>query len=286
MNSDLKIPTISPELVKDYERDARSLINYQGSDNVEAVDPIDILRAHYVVVDFCLSERIGEGIGGVGPRSFDLLVSAVDRQSVSLGQQFKWPTNHEKIATLVYGIVKNHPFHDANKRTALLVLLYAFYYFGMYVVADKSDLEDIIVYLADDKLHLIDSFAEYEDLDDGPIHFLAEYFRKNTRPIDKRTYFITYRELDRRLHNYGFSIANPDRNYADIVRISDSQRVCKIGFPGWSRQMSRNDMRKVLEACNLTHEQGIDAQVFFFDADPVFAFASDYRSQLASLAYR
>lgn len=282
----LRVPAISTELSYDYVRDARSLIEYEYLISADTIEPIDVLRSHYVVIDFCLSEGIGEGVGGVGPRSCDLLVSAVDRQGVSLGGSFKWNTPYEKISTLVYGIVKNHPFHDANKRTTLLTLVYAFYKLGFYVQCDKGELEDIIVYLADDKLHLLDDYNIYENEKDGPVKFLAEYLRRNTRHIDKKQYIITYRELDRRLHQYGFSISNPDRNYADIITTETGNRSCKIGFPGWSRQVSKGDMRKILDICNLTPDQGIDSKVFFFDADPVFAFASEYRSQIASLAYR
>ncbi|ACB24740.1 death-on-curing family protein [Methylobacterium radiotolerans JCM 2831] len=287
MNSALyKTPAISPSLIDSYERDAKVLASYESPDVGELVEPMDVLRSHYVVVDFCLSEGIGEGVGGIGPRSFDLLISAVDRQFVSFGSQLKWSTPHEKISTLVYGLVKNHPFHDTNKRTALIVLLYAFYKFNTYVVAEKSEVEDALVYLAEDSLHLLDGYEDFENQEDAPIRFFAEYLRKNTRHIDKKQYLITYRELDRRLRSHGFAVVDPDRNYADIIDLKSGNRICKIGFPGWSRQMGKGDIRKVLDACELTPENGVDAQVFFFDADPVFAFASEYRAQISSLAYR
>jgi hypothetical protein len=78
----------------------------------------DVLKAHFLIADFFFAE--GEGIGGVGPRDLDLLHSALYRQHVTLGGTAKWDTKFDVCATLLYGLIKDHPFHDANKRTAFL----------------------------------------------------------------------------------------------------------------------------------------------------------------------
>lgn len=281
------IPALSPDLIERYKRDAAELERYESDVSSDAaVVPLDVLRAHYVVVDFCLSEDVAEPVGGIGPKDVKLLLSAIDRQNVEFSGKAKWENSFEKIATLVFGLVKNHPFYDANKRTALLSLVYAFYLNGRYITADKNELEDMLVYLADNSLHLIDGYDEFQGSDDKDIRFMAEYFRKNSRDIDNRVYTITYRELDRKLGSFGYSLGDPDRNYIDIIRRSDGRRVLKAGFPGWSRQVARGDMRRILDACDLTSNEGIDAQVFFHDEDPVFAFASEYRAQIKSLASR
>src|SRR5690349_4043586 len=82
----------------------------------------DVIRAHFLIIDFFLEKDYG--VGGVGPRSLDLLHSAIYRQFISYGGREKWPGDLDKCATLLFGLVKDHPFHDANKRTALLVALY------------------------------------------------------------------------------------------------------------------------------------------------------------------
>jgi death-on-curing family protein len=201
----LRPPALSPELLEQYERDARAVLKFPSHGEPQGfVDAIDVLRSHYVVVDFCISERIGEGVGGIGPRNYDLLLSAVDRQFVSFGETAKWTTIFERTATLVFGLIKNHPFHDANKRTALLSLVYSLYINGRYITADKNELEDLLVYIADDSLHLIDGFEKFEGHEDSEVHFVSEYFRRHSREVDKRTYIITYRELDRRLRHHGY----------------------------------------------------------------------------------
>lgn len=83
----------------------------------------DVLRAHYLICDFFTEE--GSGLFQPGPRDLGLLESAVGRQQATFFGVTKWQTEFQKIASLFYGLVKDHPFHDANKRTAFLVALYA-----------------------------------------------------------------------------------------------------------------------------------------------------------------
>jgi death-on-curing protein len=166
------------------------------------------------------------------------------------------------------------------------VLVKACFDDGKYLSSEKSDTEDMLVYLASDSLHLLEGFEDVQDSEDAEIEFVAEFIRRNTRKIDKRTYFITYRELEKKLNSFGFIMKNPDNNYIDIVSAVDGRRILRTGFPGWSRQVAKGDMRKILNECNLDVGHGIDAEVFFHNEDPIYFFASDYRAQIASLAFR
>ena len=84
----------------------------------------DVLAVHFLIVDMFYKQR--EGLGGIGPKDIGLLSSAVNRQHASFGGKDKWTTIEDKIATLLYGVVIDHPFHDANKRTGFLAALYFF----------------------------------------------------------------------------------------------------------------------------------------------------------------
>lgn len=286
ITENLRTPALSQDFIALYEKDARELLKFPTTDTEGAIGALDVLRAHYVVVDFCLGENIGEGVGGIGPKSPILLMSAIDRQFAQFSGQLKWRDVHEQLATLVFGLVKNHPFHDANKRTALITLVYGFYLNSQYLEADKNEVEDLLVYIAAGSLHLLDDYERFEDMADPEVSFVADYLRRKTRKMDKRTYIITYRELDRKLKHHGFGLEHPFRNYIDVIENSSGRMVVRVGFPGWSRQLAKGDMRKVLDACELTAEKGIDAEVFFHDRDPIYFLTSDYRSQIFSLAYR
>src|SRR5690606_16909950 len=62
-----------------------------------------VLRAHFLIVAYFYGK--GTGLGGIGPKSVDLLHSALYRPVVSLGGVEKWKTHYEKAATLIYGII-------------------------------------------------------------------------------------------------------------------------------------------------------------------------------------
>lgn len=278
---------VNDRIWDEFDRDKRKIEGFTfEEDSSRFVSPIEVLKAHYAVIEFASTEGESNGVGGVGPRSFELLLSAVDRQSVSLGEKYKWESLYERISTLVFGIVKNHPFFDANKRTAMLTAVYALYEKGYYIEVEKNELEDIIVYIADSALHNFEGFEGKSDDEDDVVRFFSKYIERNVRKIDVRMYTITYRELRTKLRGYGYELKNPYKNHIDIERISDSKRVAHIGFPGWTRQVAKGDIKKIRETLNLTEENGVDSEVFFRDTEPVFAFVGQYRSQLLSLAQR
>ncbi|MGI8884046.1 MAG: type II toxin-antitoxin system death-on-curing family toxin [Pyrinomonadaceae bacterium] len=65
--------------------------------------------------------QIAEHGGGDGVRDEGLLLSALARPQNLLAYSEEIPDVARLAAALAYGIVKNHPFIDGNKRTALVV---------------------------------------------------------------------------------------------------------------------------------------------------------------------
>lgn len=73
-----------------------------------------------------VQERIVERTGGrTGVRDLPLLLSALARPRATFGGRDLYGTIEEKAAALVHSLIRNPPFVDGNKRTAL-TLLYAF----------------------------------------------------------------------------------------------------------------------------------------------------------------
>jgi Fic/DOC family len=83
---------------------------------------LDVLRAHFLIADFFITEQ--RELGGVGPKDIRLLESALYRPWTEFGGVAKWQEPLQKVATTLFGLIKDHPFHDANKRTALLSTLF------------------------------------------------------------------------------------------------------------------------------------------------------------------
>ena len=71
-----------------------------------------------------LHREIIEATGGIGGLINDsLLDAALSVPLQTFGSKELYPTTIDKIARTTYGIIKNHPFADGNKRTATFVML-------------------------------------------------------------------------------------------------------------------------------------------------------------------
>ena len=71
-----------------------------------------------------LHEMLLKETGGIpGLRDVSLLESAINSPFQTFDKVSLSPTLERKAARLGYGIVKNHPFLDGNKRTGLLAML-------------------------------------------------------------------------------------------------------------------------------------------------------------------
>ncbi len=258
----------------------------------------DVLRAHFLIADYFYGQ--GFGIGGIGPRDPNLLHSAVYRQFTGFDGTDKWETSFERCATLLFGLIKDHPFHDANKRTALLVLLYFLYLINRTPTIGQKELEDFIVEIAEDRLRQYRRLQSLQSRTDDPeIYFIADYLRRHSRMLDKRYYTITYAELDSRLRGFGYCLSNPHKNLIDICRIEKSRgflgfgkettrfvTVAQIGFPSWKRQVGKGAIATVRRKTGLTPEKGVDSESFYRGTDPLYSLIAEYAGPLERLAHR
>jgi len=282
----------------EYQRWAGQVDSDDRYDTRDTVGLLDVLRAHFLIADYFLGRE--SGLGGIGPRDLHLLHSAVYRQFVAYGGRSKWRTNYEKAATLVFGLVTDHPFHDANKRTGLLTYLYALHKMNRYPTNGQNDLEDFMVEIAERSLT---KYRRMQDLakreDDADVLFIADYLKRNSRERDSRYYTITYNELDRRLRDFGHCLHNPHKNFIDICRIEYRREyglfgkkveklitVAQIGFPSWKSQVGKGAISTVRRETRLTPEHGVDSAMFYRGADPLNTLIAQYEGPLQRLAFR
>lgn len=255
----------------------------------------DVLKAHYLISDYFIHE--GEEVV-YGLKDANTLGSALGRQVTGYGEYQKWKKPEEICATLFFGLVKNHAFHDANKRTALLTLLYQLYRFGRTIQVRQIEFENLAVNVAMSNYKNYKKFEKFKNKEDGEILFLADFIRSATRNIDKRFYPVTYQQLNTLLKRYDCYIEDATGNYADIMKIKQEKtllglgtkqrhvRMIQIGFPGWKRQVNPKALKEVLKACQLTDEHGIDSHSFFHDGEPLNALIDIYRGPLKRLKDR
>ncbi len=68
---------------------------------------------------FLHSRLIAETSGGHGVRDLGMLLSALGRPQATFGGKDLYPDLFSKTAALMDSLVRNHPFVDGNKRTAI-----------------------------------------------------------------------------------------------------------------------------------------------------------------------
>ncbi len=289
---------VNPDVKTEYSRWIKECAKERDLLNECTICITDVLDAHFSIVDYFYDERDGEkAVGGVGPRDLNLLSSAIARQLTSFGGDYKWKNDYEKLSTLFFGLIMNHPFHDCNKRTAMLSVLYYLIKMNRTPKIKHKDLEKIAIRVAEHKLEKYRRFRPFKDRNDGVIYFIAEFFRKNTRVIDKRYYVITYHQLNSRLSQFNHKIDNPHKNYIDVIRIERKRKflglgesytkeikVGTIGFPGWTKEVPIKEMKAIRNFTGLTPKQGFDSEVFYRGAEPLKSMINEYSGMLKRLS--
>jgi death-on-curing family protein len=253
----------------------------------------EVLEAHFLLAEFFTAN--GEGLGGLGPKDLHLLHSALSRQFVQYGGKPKWSNRIDVCATLMFGLIKNHPFHDANKRTAFLTSILHLQKIGRTPIISDKEYEDFTVAIADNSLNNYDFFSRFtEPSPDKEIMAIAHFLKRSTRNIELKTKLITYNDLDGILRGRGLGLANPNGNRIDLMRYVDidgenfanPKRIAHVGFHGWSREVSEKDIKIVRDASELDARHGYDSQAFFNGVVDPLTLIRKYREPLGRLAFR
>lgn len=103
------------------------------------------------------NQLIDESGGEYGIRDEGLLESALNAPFQSFDNRDLYITVQAKAARLGYGIIKNHPFIDGNKRSGTHIMLLFLYFNNIELDYSQEELSDFILKIASGK-------AEYEDL--------------------------------------------------------------------------------------------------------------------------
>ncbi len=100
-----------------------------------------------------MHERLIETTGGsIGIRDEGLLDSALSNPFQSFAGEELYPSVQAKAARLCYGLVKNHPMVDGNKRIGTHVMLVFLMLNGYELTYTQQELSDTILALASGKL--------------------------------------------------------------------------------------------------------------------------------------
>lgn len=90
------------------------------------------------------------GIAGV--RDLGLLQSAIGNVEATFGGEYLHQSVFEMAAAYLYGICRNHPFLDGNKRTALASALAFLRFNGWKLRAPEDVLYDLVIGVAEGRI--------------------------------------------------------------------------------------------------------------------------------------
>ncbi|MEI5996286.1 type II toxin-antitoxin system death-on-curing family toxin [Paraburkholderia bengalensis] len=270
--------------------------NTRVSDTIRFIDYSDVISIHeQLAADMANTE---DAISPVGVKSDGLLHSAVGRQHAGFSGSLKYSSIESNAATLAYGICCNHPFHNGNKRTALVSML---------CHLDKNDRTFDTKVTQDDLYNLMRDIAAHrfatdrggvKDKSDEEIEKISTWLRKRVRRVERNERLLTFRELRTILQRYGFLLENLDGNKIDVIAVEQvtdgfwffktikesKRRVIRIGWPRDGAVVARQLLKDIREACQLTEENGIDSRMFYASERPVDYFIHSYRGVLRRLA--
>jgi death-on-curing protein len=253
----------------------------------------EALRAHFLLAEYFAAT--GEGLGGIGPKNLDLLHSALFRQVSEFGGHPRWSERLEVCASLMYGLIRNHPFHDANKRTAFLTALLHLQKVGRMPTVEGQAFEDFTVAIADRNLDAYPYFQRTSGSDDErDIATIAHFLRRNSREINLQHKLINYKRLTAILTPHGLALASPLHNRIDLVRVRTPEgkdlvkpvRLTRIGFRSWTTEVSAKDMHIIRAAAHLEAGDGYDSEAFFNGVQSPLQLIRKYKEPLERLAYR
>jgi death-on-curing family protein len=273
--------------------------------SVESLTLDEVRQIHDILVqDFADS---GDPIFPPGVKHQNLLESAVARQHTEFGGVAKYTSPIDLAATLTFGLCSNHPFHNGNKRTALVAMLVHLDKNNLTLAGcPQDDLFKMIIALADHRIGEVaprrvvkEAFKKRADFEVSALSaWIAERAKKPRRGERQ----ITYRELRRILRGFGFELDVPASgrgNQRDVVRIESAKsvlpwrgpkevrkRIGSIGYHDEGTFVLLNDMKKIRELCRLREDDGCDSDAFYGSAAIIDAFVNRYRNILRRLARR
>ena len=262
----------------------------------------DVMFIHErLCVDFAETE---DPINPPGVRSESLLESAVNRQHSGYGELLKYHDPVLNAATLLYGICNDHPFHNGNKRTALVAALAHFDRNHLMLGATKqNDLFRLMLAVASHsivetqvKIGRDTTKVPKRGSPDEEVDAITAWFRPRVETITRGETPITYRELRQILMNFGFTLV-PLKNRKVAVNDLETKRtlfgkkrrkkrLLVINWPGDGRTVPIGQMKFVRQALQLCEEDGVPSDAFYEKGVRIDRFINEYRIVLRKLASR
>ena len=259
---------------------------------IQFLNVTELREIHFALVDDFAKHS--DPIHPAGVRSDDLLASAVFRPRTSLGNIAKYPTVEMAGAALLHAVVQDHPFHNGNKRTALVALLSFLEKNRFLLTCQGEDLFRIVLLTAQ---HGLSNTRKYSDLSDSEVLEISDWIYDNSRQTETRDRPLQWRRLRRILAHHGCRMWTATvGNRLNIMRTKEEPGIfgkkrkktlqTQVYYGDEGRDADQNTIQKIRRDLHLDEENGgLDSSAFYQSAPySPDDFIVKYRKTLKRLA--
>ena len=207
-----------------------------------------------------------------------ILEAAIARPHTAAGGRLKYPTVEMAAAALMHAMVQDHPFHDGNKRTAIVSFLVFLDQNNFVFNGEEHDLFETVLKIAN---HQMTDEENSSLRDDKEMHAISLWIRRNSRKLSKRAENMQWRDLRSTLIAHGCTI---DRRQGNRIMIQRGNLISHTGARNDGHEISGESISKIRKDLKLSEEDGIDSEVFYYGAPRISGFINKYRKTLDDLA--
>jgi len=251
----------------------------------------EVLKIHEALVnDF---SETHDPIIPAGCRSKSLLASALFRPHTSNGGELKYPTIEMSAAALLHSLIHDHPFHNGNKRTALVSMLVFLDENDFLLTCNEDELFKFVLQVA---MHRLGNVGIKWSSDNETL-VIASWLTRNSRPMEKGNRQIVFRKLRHVLTEFGcfveltgkggsrINIYRTQKKTGFFGQAREKKLHTQIAYAGEGREVRRDAVNKIRTDLCLDEQNGIDAKAFYDSAKAsVDDFIVKYSKTLQRLA--
>lgn len=220
----------------------------------------NVLSIHGELVSLFAEED--DPISPPGLKDENLLRSACDRPNTALGITEKYSTTASKCAALFHSLTKNHPFHNGNKRTALVTLLTTLHRNDLRLIDGVSDdqVYDLVVRVTAD---VFPDDTRHRTPDEAVVA-IEHWIRDSTEPSSHRIGSMRLNEFVKKCEQAG---ARAKEVKGGAIAINNGKKNIRISKS--TQQMDGRVVAAYLKRLGLSATaSGIDITEFQSGANP------------------
>ena len=217
------------------------------------LETVEVVEIHEL-----LTERFANTVDPIsppGPRDMALLESAAARPYQSAGGKVAFETPFDKAAALFHSIINNHPFHNGNKRTALVCAQVLLDDDGYWLEACTDG--EMYEFTRRVAAHQITELRG----DDVPI--ISGWLESNSRKVQRGEHPLKFHALKHILKQFGFEMDEPEGELINVYQDGTVvERIIKQGIQGF-RPYHTDYIWGLRKRLGLTPENGVDSLKFY-----------------------